>query len=141
MKRQSSSSVVFLTELLLALTIFALCSSVCASLFATSYRMNKRSGALSQAVVYSQSAGETFKKYASPEAIANILGGEAGDSRCTLYFDEDWTATGRAGAAYTMEIKLSRTEELRYATIVTTDRDGGAVYSLEVSALPEEGGQ
>ncbi|MCL1849760.1 MAG: hypothetical protein FWF83_08880 [Clostridiales bacterium] len=139
MKRQQSSSVVFLTELLLALTIFALCSSVCARMFAASHQLSERSSALSQAVISTQSAIEAFKKYASPEEIARLLKGEGADESCFIYYDEDWVATGRSGAAYTMEIQIRPGDGMRYATIVTTDRGGAQVYSLDVSALPVEG--
>ena len=139
MKRQQSSSVVFLTELLLALTIFALCSSVCARLFAASHMLSERSGAISQAVISTQSAIEVFKKYEAPQDIARLLRGTAEGDGCVVYYGEDWSVAGGVGAAYAMEIQLWRTEGVRYARIVTTDRNGTEVYSLDVSALPVEG--
>jgi uncharacterized protein YcfL len=67
MRRQSSQSVVFLTEILLALMIFALCSSVCASLFSWSHQINRESSALRRAVIAAQA--RLGQKHGGPSTV------------------------------------------------------------------------
>ncbi|MCL2120725.1 MAG: hypothetical protein FWH28_00565 [Clostridiales bacterium] len=140
MRRQQSKSVVFLTELLLALMIFALCSSVCAGLFAWSHRIEEQSSALSHAVVMAQSGAEAFKRYSAPDTLARMMEGTATDSGCTIYYDKDWATTASDGAAYVMTIQLRQEAGLRFAEILVSVQDGVAVYRLEASALRTEGG-
>ena len=139
MRRQQSKSAVFLTELLLALMIFALCSSVCAGLFAWSHRINSQSGALSHAVIMAQSGAEAFKKNSSPDDIARIMEGASADSGCVVYYDKDWETTARGGAAFVLTIQVWQEAGLRHAEIVVSEMQGAEVYKLDVSALPTEG--
>ena len=139
MRRQQSKSVVFLTELLLALMIFALCSSICASLFAWSYRLSGYSVALSQAVVAAQSAAEAFKRTTSPEGLASTLEGTVEGGDCAVGYDEDWKATRLADAAYVMRVRFAQDDILRRGLISVRDADGEEIFSLEASALLTEG--
>ena len=138
MKRQQSSSIVFLTELFLSLTIFALCSSVCAGIFGWSHRYSKDSNALSQAVMAAQSGAEAFKRNASADALANVLGGASESGDCLIYYDEYWTVTDADGASFIMRIKLDQGAHLRFAKIVVTDRKDAELFKLEASALLTE---
>jgi hypothetical protein len=140
MKRQQSSSAVFLTELFLALTIFALCSSVCAGLFSWSYRYSKESNALSQAVMAAQSCAEAFKRYDNAEVLARALNGEADASRCLVYYDEEWKATAKDNASFVMQVKLDRDTGLRRAEIIISDMKEAEIFKLETSALLTEVG-
>ena len=138
MRRQQSSSIVFLTELFLSLTIFALCSSVCAGLFSWSYRYSKDSNALSQAVLAAQSCAEAFKRNDSAEELAGILGGTAGAGQCLVYYDDAWNTTAGDRASYVMRVKLGRDTGIRRAEIVVSDMKEAEIYKLETSALPME---
>ena len=139
MKRQQSSSIVFLTELFLSLTIFALCSSVCAGLFGWSHRYSKDSNALSQAVMAAQSGAEAFKRNESAGDLARTLGGSAGtEDSCLVYYDESWSPTNADGASYIMRIRLDHRAGLRYISIAVTDRNEVGIYQLEASALLTE---
>jgi hypothetical protein len=135
MKRQQSSSIVFLTEVFMALTIFALCSSVCAGLFMWSHRYSNDSNALSKAVMAAQSGAEAFKRNAAPDDLARALGGAAEDCCCTVYYDDSWSATGESSAAYVMKILLSEDSGLRYAEIVVADSRDMEIFALDASAL------
>jgi hypothetical protein len=135
MKRQQSSSIVFLTELFLSLTIFALCSSVCAGLFAWSYRYSKDSNALSHAVMAAQSCAEAFKRNPSPEELAKALGGAASGGGCLIYFDEEWKSTAADKASFIMQVSIDQETGLRFAEIVVSDTDYAEIFKLDASAL------
>ena len=141
MRRQQASSAVFLTEILLSLMIFALCASVCASLFIWSNRLSDRSGALSQAVIAAQSGAEAFKNSASPEAVAAALDGAVTDGGCTVYYNAGWMADVAENASYLMRIQFRQEAGLRGAAIVVSDMQGAEVYALDVSALLTEVGR
>ena len=138
MRRQQSSSIVFLTELFLSLTIFALCSSVCAGLFGWAHRYSKDSNALSQAVMAAQSGAEAFKRNASADALADVLGGYVGSVGCLIFYDEYWMATDADNASFIMRIKLDQGKSLRHAEIVVTDRKDVELFKLETAALVTE---
>lgn len=139
MKRQQSSSIVFLTELFLSLTIFALCSSVCAGLFSWSHRYSKESNALSHAVMAAQSGAEAFKRAAAAGDLADVLGGIAGPDSCLIYYNDDWAATRAEDASFTMLIRLEQGSGLRYAEIIVTDMKDAEIFKLKTSALVTEG--
>ena len=138
MRRQQSQSVVFLTELFLALTIFALCSSVCAGLFSWSHNLSKESNALSHAVMKAQGGAEAFKKADTADALAGILGGTAGESRCFVYYNKDWNTVPAEDAVFVMQITINERTGLRYAEIVVSHMNSGEIFILNTSALPAE---
>ena len=138
MRRQQSKSVVFLTEILLALTIFALCSSVCAGLFALSYRISEQSGDLSHAVIAAQSGAEAFKLYSKPEEVARVLGGAVSGGLCIVYYNADWRVTAQEDAVYTMRIAFIADAGLRRAAITLSGGAGADIYNLDVAALLTE---
>ncbi|MDR0468699.1 MAG: hypothetical protein LBH09_01845 [Peptococcaceae bacterium] len=139
MRRQQSSSIVFLTELFMALTIFALCSSVCAGLFMWSHRYSNDSKALSKAVIAAQGGAEAFKRNAAAGDLAKVLGGAEEDGGCIVYYDKEWLTTGKNEAIFIMRIRLDRETSLRYAEIVVTDANDAGIFTLKASALAEEG--
>jgi len=139
MRRKQSQSIVFLTELFLALTIYALCASVCAGLFSWSHRLNGMSSDLTHGVIAAQSGAEAFKKYSRAEALADVLGGSAGEGLCTVYYGADWKTVAREDAVYFMQITLEQDATLRYAQIVVADAREEIIFRLESSALAEVG--
>ena len=135
MRRKQSRSLVFLTELFLALTIFALCASVCAGLFAWSHRLSEASGHLTNGVMAAQSGAEAFKVYDNAEAMAQALGGSADGDLCVVYFCRDWRPVGAEDAAFIMRIQQSQGTILRHAQILVSDADDGEIFRLDASAL------
>ena len=138
MKRQQSKSIVFLTELFLSLTIFALCSSVCAGLFSWSYLYSKDSNALSRAVMAAQSCAEAFKRNTSADNLAKVLGGTADGGGCLVYYDDVWIATGRDNASFVMQVDIDHESGLRFARIVVSDMEDTEIFQLKASAFPTE---
>lgn len=137
--RRRSGSVIYITELLMSLMIFALCASVCASIFVVSRQYSARSGELSQAVVVTQSCAEAFKKYPDKEELAKVLRGDVQGEDCVIYYDKDWTCTNTLNAVYIARITPRKASGLRAARVTASRLDGGQVYSLDVSALRVEG--
>ena len=140
MRRQQSKSVVFLTELLLALMIFSLCASTCARLFGWAHRISGDSSKLSQAVVAAQSGAEAFKRIPSPEGVANVLEGTVEEGICIVSYDEEWKTIGTQDAVYVMEIRFAEEGVLRGAAISVRDLSGGEIFALEARALRIGGG-
>jgi len=139
MRRQQSGSIVFLTEVFMALTIFALCSSVCAGLFMWSHRYSNESSALSKAVMAAQGGAEAFKRYAAVDDLARVLGGTVEDSGCTVYYDANWLAADEQSAAFVMRILLDQGANLRTADIVVAGMGDAEIFALKASALAEGG--
>ena len=139
MRRQQSKSVVFLTELLLALMIFALCASTCASLFGWAHRISKESSELSQAVVAAQSGAEAFKAISSQDGLAAAVQGTIEGSICLVGYDDDWKVSKLADASYIMQIHFSEEDILRRASISVLHQTGEIIYALEATALYTEG--
>ena len=135
MRRKQSRSLVFLTELFLALTIFALCSSVCASLFAWSHRISSESSALTRAVITAQSGAEAFKRYEGTEDLAEVLGGRSEADGCIVYYNAAWKTTAEENAAYIMYIRVDQQSSLRYAEIVVSDARNAEIFRLKTSAI------
>jgi len=138
MRRRNSGSVIFLTELLLSLTIFALCAAVCVSLFALSHGFSEQGSRLSRAVVATQSCAEAFKKYPDTADLARILRGSAGSDNCVVYYDNNWSATTASDAMYVLRIDVREEGDLRRAKVNASVIDGTLIYSLNVSALSSE---
>ena len=140
MKRKTPQSVVFLTEILLALMIFALCSSVCAGLFALSDRISKDSGVLGHAVIAAHNGAEAFKTKTSLAGISQALGGFAwaDGGGCTVRYGADWKPVTE-DAVYEMQIGLTQDAVLRYADVLVLDGDGRVLFRLGASALVKEG--
>ena len=139
MRRQQSKSVVFLTELLLALMIFALCSSICASLFGLAHRIIQESGELSQAVVLAQSGAEAFKAINSPAGTATAVQGVLEGSVCMVGYDKTWRVSGLADARYIMQIQFLEEDIVNRASISVQHQSGEEIFALEAMTLRAEG--
>lgn len=139
MRRQHSRSAVFLIEILLALLIFALCSSVCAGLLVRAYRLSKESGSLNQAVIAAQSGAEAFKNRPGVHDLALSLEGVAEDGVCYVYYDEGWLPTTAPEAAYIMRIAPEQQDDLQVAEILVSDRQAREIFRLEATLWTGEG--
>lgn len=107
MKNPVTRSTLFLTELILDLFIFILCTAVCVGLFMKARGMSRDSGNLTRAVYLAQTAAEEFRAGGAVRAFT--------EDGLTL----TGTDTGEGGA-------------LRSALITVTEDDGREVFSLTV---------
>jgi hypothetical protein len=129
-KNAVNRSSLFLTELIIDLFIFTVCTAVCAGLFIKAYSMSRQSTELTQEVYIAQSAAERFRQ------------GEDISSQCRYHADGTPCADGAGceGAAYIVEAEITQEDGLRTAKLLVhkiETRKDSADYVLTV-AVPEE---
>ena len=123
-KRSNPKSVLFLTELILAIFIFALCMGICGSIFVKSYEVTSSSSNLSNAVFLAENAAEMFQMEDDPLILAENLSGVVditGD--IVAYYNKKWQLAKPGGEAYTLTLRISDEGLLKKADIVVTKSD------------------
>ncbi|MDR1134742.1 MAG: hypothetical protein LBL49_00960 [Clostridiales Family XIII bacterium] len=91
MENRNSRPVLFLTELIIAILIFALSMGICGALFARSFAASTESTNLNNAVFQAESAAEAFHSYDELSVLAERLGGAAsGNNAINVYYDKAW---------------------------------------------------
>ena len=104
-----SRSTLFLIEQLVVIAIFAVCASVCTSIFIDSYLMANDTRDMNHALVAAKGGAECFKAYGDPRKTAAVLGGgedglgNAADG--VVYYDAKWRVCGAAEAAYALRLR------------------------------------
>lgn len=84
----------FLLEMIISITIFALCSAVCMSLFVQARMISTRTKEVNMALLAAQSAAEGFKAAnGAPGDAAEILGCDLIDGGLYINYDENWQKT------------------------------------------------
>jgi len=131
-KNTVKRSSLFLTELIIDLFIFAVCTAVCAGLFIKAYSMSRQSTELTQEVYIAQSAAERFRQ------------GEDIAAGCLYHADgtQCGDGTGCEDAAYVVEAEITREDGLRTAKLTvhkSESRKDSMDYVLTVT-VPEEVG-
>jgi len=115
-----SKSGLFLMELIIAITFFAVASAICIQLFAAAHTMSSRSIGIQMAVANAQSAAESFKMTdGDMDTMAGLLGATLAEGRLVVEFDENWAPT--ASGRYRMVVEADFTIIPAAATIVVTD--------------------
>ncbi|MCL2057186.1 MAG: hypothetical protein FWH02_08235 [Oscillospiraceae bacterium] len=96
----------FLIEQLAAVTIFAVCAAVCASIFAQAYFTAADARDLNYALLAAKNAAEAYRSSGSPEAAARQLGAHTASSpdEAAVYYDSDWRICTEAEAAYVLRM-------------------------------------
>jgi len=142
--RGSSSSGMFLIELLLAILIFAIASAICLQVFVTAHQTAEGSSRLNRAVVAAQGGAECFKAAGGDMAETSKLLGQSavtgGDSGDTLvqYFDSSWKPVkpvSQDDFSYILMIRqLSKQDGLTEGAVTVDDAAGNLIFSIPVSA-------
>ncbi|MDR3295631.1 MAG: hypothetical protein LBT26_07380 [Clostridiales Family XIII bacterium] len=117
MQKGNSRSILFLTELIIAILIFALCMGICGGVFARSFAAATTSTNLSKAVFHVESAAEAFHSYSDAAGFAARIEGtlDAADS-VFVYYDKDWEPVADpADARFTLSVEISRDGALETA--------------------------
>ncbi|MPM00134.1 hypothetical protein SDC9_46357 [bioreactor metagenome] len=109
MKNPVNRPTLFLTELILDLFIFAVCTVVCASLLVKATGMSRESAELTRAVYLAQSAAEAFQA-------------------------EEPLPVGEQDGLF-LSAALSEDSGLRTAEITIFSADGRLIYALTTSCL------
>ncbi|MCL2004153.1 MAG: hypothetical protein FWG72_09160 [Oscillospiraceae bacterium] len=95
----------FLMELLIAITVFAVCAAVCTAIFTDAFLTAKDAGDLNYALIAAKNGAETYKTVKSPEETAAVLGGGAlGPGSAAVYYDGSWQVCGEPDAAYVLRL-------------------------------------
>ena len=104
MKRRSH----FLTELLLCLILFSLCTAVCTTLFARAHQASQSSRRLTQAVTLAQNAAQCVQAVgADPDAVCKALGASAATSAqnaIALSYDQTGRLCDASGETYRLSL-------------------------------------
>jgi hypothetical protein len=132
MHKANSRSVLFLTELIIAILIFALSMGICGGVFASAFMKATTGTNLNEAVFLSESAAEAFHAYDDIENFAAAIGGSptpTGDG-ATVYYDKDWRPKDASdGAQYTMVIRISEEGDLQTA-VINVSRGSKPIFDL-----------
>jgi hypothetical protein len=108
MYKANSRSVLFLTELIIAILIFALCMGICGGVFANAFMTATAGADLNEAVFLSESAAEAFHACDDVESFAKVVDGSPTEDGAIVYYDKDWRPQGGPdGARFTLVAAIS----------------------------------
>lgn len=139
--RKNSGSSLFLMELILAILIFAMASTVCVRLFVNAHLLSKNSQEINRGILWAQNLAEI---YISPEGsldkVIEIFPDSAskeGDS-VSIYFDENWEPIpigNTFGAAYVVSLSLKEKQGgLQKAVSIAqkAEGDGAVIFDIPI---------
>ena len=136
MHKANSRSVLFLTELIIAILIFALSMGICGGVFANAFMTATAGTNLNKAVFLSESAAEAFHAYAAGDRAgfaAGIGGSLSDEGGVTVYYDENWRPQSVPdNAQYTLVVRFSEDGDLATAAI---DVSKGATSIFALTAI------
>ena len=117
---KTSRSAVFLFELMIIILVFTLAAAICASIFASAFKISTESRELTMSSINAQTVAEQFKA-----GKADIE---------SLYFDKDWVATDAANAYYSIELdEQNESPQMRNALVnVYRTNSGEAILTIRV---------
>ncbi len=129
-----SKSQIFLLEFIIVVLFFAICSTICVSVFVKADRISKDSSRDVNAMVIAKNAAECFKASdtGNPGEYLNIK--QATDGSYMIYYDEEFDETSMPGAAYTLKIDLGEKEKGILTAIISVyeKQEDTAFYIMSV---------
>lgn len=128
----SRRSGIFLTELMIAILLFALASALCVQIFARAQQISTQAQELSEGVNRCSSAAELLRSASSGENARQLLTERLGMRQASqdLFLLEQESGT--------LQIETGRTDELFTARILWKNLSGESVYELTVERwIPE----
>jgi hypothetical protein len=132
MNKANSRSVLFLTELIIAILIFALSMGICGGVFASAYMTATSGTNLNEAVFLSESAAESFHARGNIADFASDIGGSETEDGAIVYYDDDWRPQGEPdGARYTMTAQISETGDIATA-VISISQGSKDIFALTV---------
>ena len=135
MTHRTSKTSLFLIELMIVLLVFALCATVCVSLFVSSRLKSNESRGLSGAMLQAQSAAELLKSGKELPSAASILGGVYEDGNVQVGYGSEWEPVALSDARYILSIVPSSSASaagLSRADIAVVEQDN-VLFTLEVT--------
>jgi hypothetical protein len=131
MNKANSRSVLFLTELIIAILIFALSMGICGGVFASAFMTATTGTNLNEAVFLSESAAEAFHAYDDVEDFANGIDGSLVENGVVVYYDNDWRPQAESeGARYVLNARISETGDIVTAEINVSRDDSKPIFEL-----------
>lgn len=128
----SRRSGIFLTELMIAILLFALASALCVRIFARAQQLSAQAQELSEGVNRCSSAAELLRSASSGENARQLLTEHLGMEKSDANLFRLKTETG------TLQIETGRTGELFTAQILWMNLQGEIAYDLTVKRwIPE----
>jgi hypothetical protein len=135
MHKANSRSVLFLTELIIAILIFALSMGICGGVFANAFMTATAGTNLNKAVFLSESVAEIFHACDDVAGFAADIGGVPADDgkSVIVYYDSDWQPQGAPeGAQYMLVVRISEESNLISAAI-DVSRGAKSIFQLTVT--------
>ena len=148
---RKSDSFLFLFEMIMAMLIFFIASSICVSVFAKAHRMNRESQELNAAVAAEKNIAELLSASGNPDSAQELIreacpqaeitdtsnDGYTSGFQVSIGFDSDFQVTASEDASYLMTADVSTEDMLMSADIhFYSVSDGSAsedsVYDLHV---------
>jgi hypothetical protein len=125
-----------MTELILAILIFALSMGICGSIFTRAFEATTGSTNLNKAVFLAENAAEAFHSLDDSELLAESLTGHlSGYEEITVFYDGKWNATADLSkVAFTLMINIEDEGYLSQADIVVSGINND-IYRLSASKL------
>ena len=128
----SRRSGIFLTELMIAILLFALASALCVQIFARAQQISTQAQELSEGINHCSSAAELLRSASSGENARQLLTEYLGMEEIETNLFQMNTETG------TLQIEIGRTGELFTAQILWKNLHGEIAYDLKVDRwIPE----
>ena len=128
----SRRSGIFLTELMIAILLFALASALCVRIFTRAQQLSTQAQELSEGVNRCSSAAELLRSASSGENARQLLTDHLGMEKIDANLFRLKTETG------TLQIETGRTDELFTARNLWKNLSGEIAYALTVERwIPE----
>lgn len=118
---RKNGTLLFLTELLVAILVLAAAAALCVGLFAAARAQRGQSAALTRAVALAENAAEAFKAQGADEGV--------------FYYDAAGMPCEGENAAYVLTLRAEHETGLSTAAIEVADAAGAPLYALSTAAL------
>jgi hypothetical protein len=131
MHKANSRSVLFLTELIIAILIFALSMGICGGVFASAFMTATAGTDLNKAVFLSESAAEAFHAHSDPADFAAAVGGSLSDDGSVIAYYDQFRQPQSApdGALHTLVVRFSEEGDILCAEI-SVSRNAQPIFEL-----------
>ncbi len=124
----------FMTELLIAVGVFALCAAVCLGLFAKAETVSQDCADQDRAVEAAKSAAAVFRMCGWEDDLLELSGGSEENGTVTIHYDGDWQPAGE-DIAYSLTLTPVEGKPCQEAELRVTRRDGTELLCWRVAAL------
>lgn len=129
---RTSKSGLFLMEMILVISLFALSAAICLQMFAYANQTARASEELSYATLAARSGAECYQGLGGDlSEMAQILGGSVTGETLEVHYDDQWCATSQS-VSYTLTLVK---EDGSGRITVTAVEAGTTLYTLTVKCI------